>query len=93
MFSMMIGCPSERTGHVIADDAGNHIGRPARGERHDQRDRASRIVGLRRRAACGKAERRHNGNRARQDTHGHSPLIVSFNVRLTRECYHRAADM
>src|SRR5262249_46367344 len=47
----------ERAAHVVADDAGNDVRRPAGGKRHDQRDRALRIVGLRHRRARGQAER------------------------------------
>ncbi len=35
---------AERLGHVIADDARDHVGGSAGGERHDQRDRAVRVV-------------------------------------------------
>jgi hypothetical protein len=62
---------TERARHVIADDASNHVGRSAGGKGHDQRDRASGIVGLRRSDTRGQAERGNGGNGMRQDrTHG-----------------------
>jgi hypothetical protein len=62
---------TERACHMIADDARNHVGRPAGGKGHDQRDRASGIVGLRRRDTRGKAEGGDGGNDTRQDrAHG-----------------------
>src|SRR5262249_11482650 len=60
----------ERTAHVVADDAGNDVGRPAGGKRHDQRDRPLRKVGLRRSRARGQAER-GGGNRPRQHPRQH----------------------
>ena len=57
---------TEAAGHVIADDAGNHVGRAAGSKRYDQGNRASRIVvGLRSSRAGGKAERDKRGKRAR----------------------------
>ena len=47
----------ERAGHVVGGDAGDDVGRPAGGERHDQGDRATRIVGLCRSRQSGKADR------------------------------------
>ena len=34
----------ERPGHVLAHDAGHHVGGPARGERDDEGDRSLRVV-------------------------------------------------
>jgi hypothetical protein len=85
---------TERACHMIADDASNQVGRPAGGKRHDQRDRVSGIVGLRRSDTRGKAERGDGGN-GQDTTHGRflffsTPFLVS---RSTCKCYHRTADM
>ena len=57
----------ERARHVIAGNAGNHIGRPAGGKGHDQGDRTARIIVLRCHGGSSKAERDKHGNGARQD--------------------------
>ena len=47
-FSTMIGL-AERSAHALGHDARERVGRPARGERHDQGD-GTRRIGLRWRA-------------------------------------------
>ena len=85
----------QRAGHVVAGNAGNDVGRPAGGKRHDQRDRALRKIGLRRGGSRGKAERDGGGNRSRQYlAHGRPSFMDMFlGLRSMRECYHHAADI
>ena len=80
---------TERLGIILADDAGDDVRRPARGKRHDDRDRAGRI-GL---GACGRSRQCQRGCESRNESfHGFScsrtaPSRAGAAARLTTNIY------
>jgi hypothetical protein len=68
----------ERPSHVLGEDARQHVGGPAGGERHDQRDRPRwKVLRLRRNWP----RRRHRPNRCLDEIaplHEHSPWSFLF---------------
>ena len=57
---------AEALGQLLRDQAGDHVGRPARGERHDQRHRLVGIVGRALRVGSGGGEARRENQERRK---------------------------
>ena len=67
---------AERLLHVLAHDPRDRVGRPARRERHDQRDRLRRI-GFGLRAGQARNAQRPAQQQRSRNSHGFSPVSVS----------------
>jgi hypothetical protein len=77
---------TERPLHALGNDAGEYIGRPARRERHDHRDRADReSLG-----AGNSGKRRKDGAACRQTQNRRRGSLIVFS--LVRGCDRRAID-